>query len=350
MYNADREEISVITNKELFFLVGVFLFILIQLYPKNILQKIIADDHSNYALTMVYLQDLLKHNPHDAMLQLIYLEKKMEVRDINISIPLALKLMHAKQEVVRDGATVLAFQAQMIKYFQIKDHKRKKQLYANLKKLFSIIYTKKLYNSNITQWYSNASFVQNLPARYFFIKQLVKQDPTNVTLLRDAYFLALQLDKKEEAHNYLNALLVYDTKNPQEWVMQKYYALISYKKFNEAQLTLEQNSNKSLKIKKLLASFYLMRSSYTNASKTYLELSKEVKNKKAYDYYVKKAIKALQSGNLLNQAANLAQKYEMQYIHNTNMRQFILKIYLAAGKLNLADEYAKKILRFKGIL
>ncbi len=350
MYNADKEEVSVITNKELLFLVAVFIFILVQLYPKNILQKIIEDDHSNYALTMIYLKDLLKHNPNDTMLQLVYLKKKMQVRDINISIPLAKKLMHAKKEYVRDGATLLAFQANMIQYFQLKNHKKKKQLYPTIQKLFSIIYTKKLYDTNASKWYYNASFVKNNPAKYYFVKKLLKEEPKNVTLLKNAYFLALEFSDKKNAHNYLQKLLLYDTKNPKQWVMTKYYILIRYKKYHEAQLTLEKNANKALKIKKTLAQFYLMRSMYKKASKTYLQLADNVKNQKEHNFYIQKAIQALQAGNLLTRASELAHKYEMQYIKNIMMRQFILKIYLAAGKLNLADKYAKKILYQKGIL
>ena len=350
MYDADKSSSLVITNKELLFLVGVFIFILIQLYPKNILQKIIEDDHSDYALTMVYLKDLLKHNPNDPMLNLVYLKKKMEVRDVNTSLPLAKKLMQSKQEFIRDEATLLAFNAEMIKYFQLKDPSKKKELYKEIKKLFTIIYAKKLYNKDPKQWYSNATFVQNERARYYFLQQLLQKEPTNVALLRDAYFLALKLDHKKDATRYMDALLIYDTKNPIQWTYEKYNALMAYKKYHEAQLVLEKNAHKAIKIKELLASFYLMRSLYASASQTYLELSKEVSDEKASKNYVKKAIEALQAGNMLNRAAKLAQEYEMKYLYDKKMRQFLLKIYLAAGKLNLADKYAKKILRSEGLL
>jgi len=350
MYDADKTPVVVVSNKELLFLVALFIFILIQLYPKNVLQKIIEDDHSDYALTMVYLKDLLKHSPNDEMLNLVYLKKKMEVRDINVSIPLANKLMQSKKKYIKDQATLLAFNAYMIKYFQIKDSKQKRKIYKKLRKLFFIVYVKKLYDDNAQQWYSNATFVQNDPARYYFLKQLLVKEPTNVALLRDAYFLALELGHKKDAKHYMEVLLVYDTKNREQWALAKYHALLNYKNYNEAQLVLEKNANRSLKIKKLLASFYLMRSLYASASKTYLELSKEVRDKQKRDLYVKKAIQALQSGNLLNAAAKLAHSYENEYIDNSEMRQFILKIYLAAGKLGLADAYSKRILRHGGLL
>ncbi|SFV58344.1 hypothetical protein MNB_SM-6-692 [hydrothermal vent metagenome] len=350
MYDADKTPVVVISNKELLFLVAVFIFILIQLYPKNVLQKIIEDDHSDYALTMVYLQDLLKHDPNDAMLNLVYLKKRMEVRDINTSIPLANRLMQSKKEIIRNQATLLAFNAYMIQYFQTKNAHAKHKIYNKIRKLFYTIYVKKLYDDDAKQWYSNATFVQNDPARYFFLQQLLNKEPTNVAYLRDAYFLALKLGHKKDASRYMDALLVYDTKNPQQWAIAKYNALLSYKKYDEAQLVLEKNANRSLKIKKLLASFYLMRSMYVSASKTYLELSKDVTDKQKRDFYVKKAIQALQSGNLLNEAANLAHNYENEYLGDSKMRQFILKIYLAAGKLDLADAYSKRILQHGGLL
>jgi len=350
MYDADKTPVVVISNKELLFLVAVFIFILIQLYPKNVLQKIIEDDHSDYALTMVYLKDLLKHSPNDAMLNLVYLKKRMEVRDVNTSIPLAEKLMQSKKEFIKDQATLLAFNAYMIKYFQTKNSLTKHKIYNKTRRLFSTIYGKKLYDDNAQQWYSHATFVQNDPARYYFLQQLLAKEPTNVAYLRDAYFLALKLEHKKDANRYMNTLLVYDTKNRAQWTMAKYNALLSYKKYGEAQRVLEQNANKSLAIKKKLAAFYLMRSLYASASKTYIELSKEVTDKQEKDVYVKKAIQALQSGNLLNEAAKLAQSYENEYLDNRKMRQFILRIYLAAGKLNRADAYSKRILQHGGLL
>jgi len=349
MYGADKPPV-VISNKELIFLLGVFIFILVQLYPKNILQKIIEDDHSNYALTMVYLKDLLKHHPNDLMLNLVYLKKKMEVRDINISIPLANKLMQSKKEMIKNQATLLAFHAYMIQYFQMKKSKQRDEIYNKICKLFSIIYEKKLYNGNNKEWLSHATFVKNNVARYYFLQRLLAKESKNVALLRDAYFLALKLGHKQDANEYMESLLIYDKKNPQEWAIAKYNALISYKRYNEAQKVLEQNANKSLEIKKRLASFYLMRSLYASAAKTYIELSHEVKDKQKRNMYIKKAIRVLQSGDLLDEAAKLAHNYESRYLNNIKMRQFILKIYLASGKLDLADKYAKKILHQRGIL
>jgi len=351
MYNVDKPSVVVISNKELVFLLAIFIFILVQLYPKNILQKIIEDDHSNYALTMVYLKDLLKHNPNDAMLNLVYLKKEMQVRDINISIPLANRLMHSKKEFVKNQATLFAFQAYMIQYFQLKESKKKAKIYNKIRRLFSVVYAKKLYDKkNPKEWYSNAVFVQNDRAKYYFLQQLLKKDAKNVPYLRAAYFLALKLGDKKDANQYMHSLLRYDTKNQLQWIIAEYNALIYYRKYNEAQLVLEANANKYLEIKEKLASFYLMHSLYASASKTYIALSHDVSNEEEKENYVKKAIVSLQSGNLLNSAATLAHKYEDKYLNNSQMRQFILKIYLAAGKLDLADTYSKQILYQIGIL
>ena len=350
MYNADKDPIVVISNKEIVFLVAIFVFILVQLYPKNILQKIIEDDHSDYTLTMVYLQDLLKHHPDDEKLNLVFLKKKMQVRDYEASIPIAQKLMNSSDESVRDQATLLAFNAYMIKYFQTTDKYEQRNLYKKIRYLFNIIYAKKIYNENAQEWYSNATFVQNDPARYYFLQQLLQQDPSNVTLLRDAYFIAVKLGKENDANRYMDLLVRYDTKNPEEWALAKYNILMSIHHYDEAQRVLEVNADKSPKIKKQLADFYLMRSKYKEASNTYIELSKNAITKQERDMYIKKAIRALQSGNLLHEAAMLAHNYEEKYLSDQSMRQFIIKIYLAAGRLELADKYAKKILRYKGML
>jgi len=350
MSDVDESSVVVISNKELVFLLAIFIFILVQLYPKNVLQKIIEDDHSNYGLTMVYLKDLLKHNPNDAMLNLVYLKKKMQVRDINISIPLANRLMHSKKKFVKNQATLFAFQAYMIEYFKLKESKKKAKIYKKICRLFSTIYAKKLYDKkNPQEWYSNAVFVKNDRAKYYFLKQLLKKNEKNVPYLRSAYFLALKLGYKKDANRYMHALLRYDTKNQLQWIIAEYNALLYYKRYNEAELILEANANKYLEIKEKLADFYLMRSMYKDASKTYIALSKEMKNRAEKEHYIKKAIRTLQWGNLLDSAAKLAHNYEDLYLNNSQMRQFILKIYLAAGRLDLADRYSKKILHQRGI-
>ncbi|QOP40337.1 hypothetical protein [Sulfurimonas marina] len=351
MYDVNNEEaVYVVTYKELLFTVIVFLIILFALYPKGILKDQISADQSNYDLSMIYLKDLLEHNPNDDSLKLILLEKYVQAGEIEHSLELSKSLLQSKNIYIRNKAIVLAYQTKKIKYFSINDEKQQKALHNDLKKLFTTIYTEKLYNDNAERWHNEAVFVHNPQAAYYFLQIMLKDDPTNVDLLREGYYLSLNLYKRADSMEFINSLEKYDTSNSTKWAMDKYDIFIRYKDYKSAETILQRYAKDSIEIQEKLAQFYLMIKKYEAASDTYLKLYYVSKNEDLQEQYLVKSIKALQSGNLLKEAANLVHQYESKYIGNVKMRKFFLRIYLAAGELEYASQLSKKILRYENKL
>ncbi|MBD3796517.1 MAG: hypothetical protein IE887_02055 [Campylobacterales bacterium] len=351
MYDVDNDErVYVITYKELLFTLIVFAIILFALYPKGILKDRIAADTSNYDLSMIYLKDLLKHNPNDEALQLLLLEKNVLAGKVDSSLELSQKLRGSQNNYIRDKATVLSFELEKAKYFTAQDTQKQKILFSDLKRLFRTIYMKKLYDDNVQKWYDNAVLVEHHSAAYHFLQKLLKEDPTNVVFLRDGYHLSLYLNKKVDSIQFIDALKRYDTNNSLEWTMNKYDIFIRYKDYKSAEIFLQQYANESIYIQKKLADFYLMIQRYEDASDAYLKLYYSSLNKQEQEKYLIKAIKSLQSGNLLKQAANLVHQYESKYVGNLKMRKFFLKIYLAAEELDYAAKFSKQILKYENRL
>lgn len=348
MYDVNNEEeVYVVTYKELLFSLVVFIIILVALFPKGILKDQISADKSNYDLSMVYLKDLLEHNPDDESLQLILLEKSIQMGDINASLTLSQNLLSSENEYIKQKSILLAYETKKAKYFSIKNEKEQKAVYNELEKLFQIIFAKKLYDDNIHKWYEEAALVQNNHAAYYFLQTLLNKDPRNVNLLSDGYYLSMKLYKREDTMKYLNALEKYDTQNALKWAMAKYDILIHYKDYNSAEIILQQYADNSVEMKNRLADFYLMMQKYQAASDVYMKLyfiSADTKTKQ--EYFIK-AVETLQSGNLMKHAAKLVHKFENNYIHDRKMRKFFLKVYLAAGELEYASELSKKILLYE---
>ena len=71
------EKVYVATYKELIFTFIVFSIILIVLYPKDLLKEQILAEKSNYDLSMLYLENLLDHDPNNESLMLILAEQSL---------------------------------------------------------------------------------------------------------------------------------------------------------------------------------------------------------------------------------------------------------------------------------
>ena len=129
-----------------------------------------------------------------------------------------------------------------------------------------------------------------------------------------------------------------------KWKRAKYYLLLRDKKYNELERFLRQEAKSSLEFAHLLARFYLMRKEYIQASNLYLSMMERLKGyKQKKDYFIK-AVDALRAGGYDMIAARLVKRFEQEYLHEEAMRNYMLKVYLAANRIDLAHALALKTL------
>ncbi len=341
----EHEKSYVITYKELVFTFAIFCMILFVLFPKDLLKEQILAESSNYDLSMLYLKNLLKHSPEDESLMLILAEQSLRANKKDLSLRLLELLLKSENIEYRNKATVLSYELQKEDYFYLKDLQEKQKQKAKLKKLFMSIYVNKMYEEEEDErWYEESLFVGADRASYYFLKKRLAQKPYDVELLKEAYYRAKKLKKREDALKYVKALQKYDVKERESWVFNEYYTYIDFKEYNEAEKMLAQRAKDSPEWMQRYAEFSLMQKEYKKSSQIYIELYNESNvYKKKTEYYLK-AIAALQSGNKLEAAAGLAHKYERNYLNNRVVRSKLLKIYMATGRLDYASSLSKKIL------
>lgn len=77
----------------------------------------------------------------------------------------------------------------------------------------------------------------------------------------------------------------------------------------------------------------------------YIELFYKTKDYNKRKEYYFKAVRALQAGNYLQESADLAHRYENFYLHDKEVRKFLLKVYIGTSNLDYASSLSKKILR-----
>jgi len=349
MYNADNEErhFYVIEYKELIFIFGVFIFIFFALFPKDLLKEQILSKNTDYELSLTYLQNLISKDPKNESLKLILAQKTLQHGNLTLSANILGPLTKSTNNKISTKALLLNYSVLKQKYFQIDDKKTKEQIRKKLFTLFIQIYTYKLYDDNVKKWYEEAVFVNYIPARYYFVQKLIKKYPSNVIYLRDGYALALKNKDMKRAYYYLDLLLLYDKENLFTWVTDKYYLLIQQKKYTQAEYLLNK-APKNKKYQDMLADLALISQQFKKASKEYMILFENAKTYKQKRDYFKKVLSSLVAAKQYNKAVQFAKKYEDIFMKDKQMRIFILKSYLGAGKTNEAKRFSKKILR-KGL-
>jgi len=343
-----EEKKYVVTYKELIFMILVFVAVLVALYPKDLLKQQIVSEKANYDLNMLYLKNLLKHNPEDESLMLILATQSLKTGNKDLAIRLLELLFKSKKKKIRQKALLLSYDLEKERYFYLHNKKKKMLQRRKLRALFYRIYLGKIYNpENVQRWYEEAVFVGAGRETYDLAKQHVAKDPANIQRVKEAFYLSVKYKQKKDSFYYLELLKRYDKKQQQKWLLQQYYLYMNYHEYAQVEPFLKAHLHENPEFEKLLAEFYLFRKHYRAASQLFLKLYAKTKEHKQQVYYFKKALESLVAGNYMRKVVRLAKANEDKFLYDKEMRTFLLKIYLASSNLDAAAKLSKKILRVK---
>ena len=343
--NNENEEIYVIEYKELLFFLFVFIFILVTLFPKELVKReLFEDNDKDYRLSLVYIEDLLKKEPDNTRLKLLLVKKALLANESELAYVTASQLLKDKNEKIANEALLLAYEALKQEYFKTASKMKKQHIQKELSRLFDAIFSRHLYNWDLDKWYKEAQLAHNSEAALFFLKRILQNDKSDLQHIKEAYYLASTLRKEEEALRYLDILIQKDAKERLKWVRAKYYLLLRDKKYAEVEKLLRTEAATSLEFMQMLARFYMMRKEYTRASNVYLSMMQKAKGYQQKKALFVQAVDALRAGRYDVTAARLVKRFESEYVHDKVMREYMLKVYLAANRLDLAHSLALKTL------
>jgi len=347
MYHADSggEKVYVVTYKEIVFLFIIFVSMLVFLYPKDMLKQQIQAETSNYNLSMLYLKNLLLHSPNDESLMLILAEQSLRNGERERSLELLTYLHNSKNPKFRKKALLLSYELYKLNYNDSTDIKYRKKIRKLLAGIFNTIYKDKLYKrEDNDRWYNEAIFNQNMEAIYYHLKIKIVDNPKDIKLLENAYYLSFRLKDEKNKIHYLKELMHYDKKRYDHWLSAYYYTLLNDKEYKKSELLLKGQALRTLFWHEKLAEFYIMRKEFKKSFSEYEELFNQETNYKKKKNYFFKALTALQSGGFLQESAVFGHKYENYYIKDKEVRKFLLKLYIATGKLDYGARLSRKIL------
>ena len=352
MYNVEDEKPYVATYKEILIVFITFMFILIVLYPKDLLEKQVLSEESNYDLSMLYLQNMLKNDPENESLMFNLAKQSLRGNRRDLAYRLLKLLKKSENKDMRVETYLLSYEvAKENYYYLLKDNKIQEaySLYEELQLLNRDIVKHHYYTSDdIETLYEEALFLHDKEITSSFLDELLERNPNNLKYLKNAYYISNNLQHFDESLKFINKLIDLDKKNIQKWKDAKYFLLYKYSTTQKIKEYLLYESKSSTKWVERLAKFYISNKSYKKASKTYMKLFyKSSRYNKKLNYWIK-AIKILQAGKYLRNANMLGVKYQNMFIKNKKARIFLLKLYLSTSDLQKANHLSKEILKFKG--
>lgn len=341
----DDERAYVATYKEIILMFITFSIILFVLYPKDMLKNQILIEDKNYDLSIIYLQNMLKHDPANESLMLLLAEKSLQSGKRDLAYRLLKLLLSSKNNKINKSAHLLSYRLAKEDYYFVNDEASKRKIKKDLTTLFIDIIKNKYYTDRtLDELYQESLFLNLKNYSYSLLKEKTLYHSNNIGLLSDAYYQADALGNERETIHFLHMLQLQDTKNRDKWSLNEYYYLIKKHEYAAAEVLLKENSKNSSMWGEQLAEFYLARKNYTGASNIYMQLFNKSKESSDKQLYFIKALKALQAGNYLKEASALGYQYESSFFNVPAIRIFLLKLYLATGDLQKAHHLSKKIL------
>lgn len=351
MQTAQDNKPYVATYKEIIIGFIAFSIILFLLYPKEMLQDQVISENANYDLSVLYLQNMLKHDPKNEKLMLALATHSIKANKKDLAYKILQLLKNSKNQYTRRKAYILSYEIAKQNYFYFKkrhEYKKLQQTHKELLQIFDTIIKEHFFTrQDIIKLYEEAIFLHDYKNQYILLHSILKTHPKNKQYLQDAYYTAYKLKRYDDALKYLNILSKSDTEEKRKWDDETYYLITKIYSFSQAERYLQTKAKQSTYWKKRLIDFYSYHQKYKKASKIYMQLFKQ-----SSDFLQKRklwmhAINTLRAGNYTKEALNLASRYENYFFKDKKSRVYLLKLYIALGDLQHAKALSKKILELQ---
>jgi len=349
MSYVDHKKIYVATYKEIIIGFIVFSLILFLLHPKDLLTKQVLAEQSNYDLSMLYLKNMLKNDPSNEILMLTLANQAIKSNKKDLSFRLLKLLRNSKNKEIKSKAYILSYKIAKEDYFYLKSKhqvQEQQKKYVGLQDIFSVIMSEHFYTkSEIKQLYKEAYFLDDKNSAYHLVQALLKENPNNVKLLSDAFYISYGFKEYKQSISYLNSLVLLDKEHKDKWIKERYYLISSVYSYAKAEAYIITRAKDSKYWSNKLIQFYLQHKRYAKASQVYINQFHKASSIIQQRELWLKAINTLRAGNHIKEAVRLGYKYENYFFKDRKARIELLKLYISSNDLQKAKKLSKKILK-----
>jgi len=344
--NADKD-VEVISYIEVFLVLLVFSFVLYVLYPKNMLEKQVLAESSNYDLTAIYLENMLRIEPENTELTLALVKASIKGGKYDLALKMIALLGKGADEKLLHELIGFRFEALKVKYFSTNEKKYQDEVKAEIRLLLAEVIEDRHYDDkNLEYWYSGSrEFSLNAPS-LFFLYRLLEREERSVWL-EECFYLSAELKDEKMQRECLMKLRTIDVSRYEKWTVEAYYLAVQEGEIERAIALLKDMATRSKKWREELAKFYVEIKRYKDGSSEYMILYKSASSSKEKNKYLLKALQALQYGSLMDEATRLARKYEALYYKDKEMSGMFIRLYLSIGALDDAKRVSIERLKYR---
>ncbi len=341
-----NKSLEVVSYVEALFIFIIFAAVLFVLYPKDMLQKQVISESSNYDLTAIYLQNMLRLEPENRTLTLALLKSSLKSGKYDLALKMIELLKSNADETLKKELTKYRFEALKVKYFSTNEARFHVEIRTEMSLLFNSVIAERSYlNEELEYWYKGSrEFSLHQSALFFLYRLLEREERTQ--WLEECFYLSSDLKDEKMQGECLSKLRKLDEHEYEKWTQQAYYIALGAGETERAVGLLKDMALRSKKWHLELAKYYLELKRYKASSDEYMLLYKSAKVYKEKTGYFMKALEALQYGSLMEEAADLARRYEALYYKDKKMSRRLIKLYLAAGKLDDAKRVSIERLKY----
>lgn len=344
--NRYTKEIKVISSAEILGLIIVFLAVLYLLYPKSMLEKQVLSESSNYDLTAIYVENMLRIDPSNRALMYTFAKTALKRGKIDLALSLS--------DVLLKDAT----KEEKTKVYQLKYKIYKQEsLYATQKRKQEIVtildgLKDKIKSFNIKSkeeskyWFHEMLWCNAYDKALSIANKVLQKEPKNIYWLSQKYELLARLHKTKRMKATLDILLSEDKVHSKYWFRQAYQLAKkenNTSKMNEYKALLEGTTVEK-NLEKMVREA-LDEGLYLQAADLYMQGYEGSKTKKKKVQYLKDALDVLVEGSIPNERVNIIRRVENDFLDDPKMVKYFLEIYLASDKLEYAVALSKKLLK-----
>ena len=343
--HAGHKEIA--STREILFIFSIFVFILFILYPKAMLHKQVLAEKSNYELTGVYLENMLRLEPENVDLMFAAADASLQ----NGNYDLAEKLI----SVLRKSDNMqIAKELELLNYKLLKiliEHSSDPVFIEKRKiEMLNIIYhvsEKKLFDKdNAFIWYRNAMDFSEKELALEFLKPLCEID--DHFALEQCVYMAVQPQNRHMRIQCTKKLIRIDKKESKKWLGILYTFYVEDKDYKNALDTLERLVKIDSGFKEELARMEAVAGNFVKSSNLYISFYENADDYKSKKRYLLEAVRVLVTGEMNDRAVKLAQRYEDNYLKDEEMSTKLIKLYLSMDRLEAAKKLSVKLLKGQG--
>ncbi|MBN2895816.1 MAG: hypothetical protein JXK05_08025 [Campylobacterales bacterium] len=331
---------EVATYGETLLIGGIFLFILIVLYPKSILQEQVLSESRNYDLTMAYLRNMIKLEPQNDELLVRMAKLSIDRGKLDLGNELLVLLRQS-------DAPMLIEQRRLLEYRLLKAEKglhvtleRQNEIDVQMRAKMSEALQAGVNDPDLAKvWYEEASALEEAHAALGFLRPLIAlREPQ---WLERCVYLAGSLGVYETQLECVEALLLVDEARSNEWMRARYHVALAaeHKELAlQSALALAQSEPRYFDE---AATLYASIGNFKAASDLMLERYERT----GEATFLLRAIEWLRAGERIDAMVALIQRHEERHLNDPSVINAMMRIYLAAQRLSEARLLAEKVLR-----